>query len=137
MLLASTNSKVELDDCVFENNTSTGSLGLGIITNVALGISLAVTRCSFTNNSSVATGSGLADGGVFGTGGSDYTIEVNDSTFTRNFAQTDTGLVIGGVSGIGASNLDYKFNNCTFDSNFARSNGGFVIGGVFGGRRSS
>ena len=131
ILLASTDSHVEINDCVFENNTTTGSLGLGIITDLATGISLVVNRCSFTNNSSDVTGGGLADGGVFGTGASDYTIEVNDSTFTRNFAQSESGLVIGGVIGIGAGDLDYKFNNCTFDSNFARGKA-LVIGGVFG-----
>ncbi len=131
ILLVSANSNVELDDCVFENNTTSGSLGLGIITNLANGISLVVNRCAFTDNSTVVPGTGLASGGVFGTGASEYTIEVNDSTFTRNFAQSNDGLVLGGVVGIAAGDLDFKFNNCTFDSNYARGNA-LVIGGVFG-----
>jgi hypothetical protein len=132
ILLQSTNSNVELNDCVFEDNTTSGDLGLGIITSGVPFVNLVVNRCSFTNNSTTATGDGLASGGVFGTGGTNYSLQVNDSTFTSNFAQSDTGLVLGGVVGLAAADLDIEFNNCTFDSNYAVTNGDLLWGGVIG-----
>lgn len=124
---------LELNDCVVDNNTSAGGLGLGVISFVNTDISLVVNRCSFTNNSTTPTSGGLAGGGVFGAGAPNIFLEVNDSSFTNNLAQSDGALALGGVVGLVSSPLDYKFNNCTFDSNrVITTNGEGAIGGVLG-----
>ena len=91
ILLQSTSLNLELNDCVVENNTSAGSPGLGVISFLALELTLVVNRCSFINNSTTPPDDGLALGGVFGTGATGTVLEVNDSTFTNNLAQS-TGV---------------------------------------------
>jgi hypothetical protein len=128
IFIQSPNSNIELSDCIVEDNTakSLGAVLLGVHST-----QLVVNRCSFTNNSSIATGGNSALGGVFGLAAADLTLEVNDSSFTSNFSQTESGLAFGGVINLGATPLDVEFNNCTFDSNYSVStNGGLSFGGV-------
>ena len=130
ILLASNSLNTEISDCVFDHNTNTGNLALGVITNLAVDMSLTINRCVFRDNTANTT-DGLVSGVVLGTGGSQYTMVVNDSTFESNEGHVTTGLALGGVIGLSAADLDFTFNNCTFSSNVVTGNE-LVLGGVIG-----
>lgn len=122
MLLSANDSEVELNDCVLENNSTMADSADGAITSITPEIKLVVNRCSFTNNSAVSTSDDFARGGVFGMTADRFTLEVNDSTFTSNYAQSNEGVAAGGVISLSREQLEIKFNNCTFDSNYVISN---------------
>ena len=102
---------VEISDCIFSNNTNTGT---SACLHVATGSTVTLTGCTFQNNQAY----GAAAANIDGNGAKAY---FTDCTFTGNQASASGGAC---KISSGATNAVMNFTNCTFTANKGGDYGG-------------
>ncbi|GJM36541.1 MAG: hypothetical protein DHS20C18_55420 [Saprospiraceae bacterium] len=113
-------SNLEIDNCLFENNSNPSGYGGGLFS--WQNTFLILTNSTFTGNTAQNAGGIYVDGRELGEQNPDH-IVINNCTFNNNSTSDYGG---GGCYFFRSS---YRLSNTTFDNNIAANSGGAIVNG--------